>query len=328
MRTAELVSIGSIFSRREKDGQYTNSARTSQSIFKYCLSLKQNQQSENGNNQSFTWWEVTDWLTKDISNSSDKSTKDRVENLQRTIKKKLQNLVDLELIQIFGNRPMTKGTGTTPEYQCTKFGYLVAWIIESFDKNCDEKLIQNEIYILVSEIFTINEHSSASNIFFSKYVKKCNDANEFRNIVSLFRQAISDGNIVKMTDLFNYIWRLDFEDLNTRIRFNNMFFEILDELDPAIQNLILHALKLDIERRMKAAAVNFEKFEQARFMMKADYNKVALECFCKECDRFIYLASDVRDYRKSVVDLYSEGTRFLYGKCSQCNTDSLLFPIV
>ena len=126
MRTAELVSIGSIFSRREKDGQYTNSARTSQNIFKYCLSLKQNQQSENGNNQSFTWWEVTDWLTKDTSNSSDKSTKDRVENLQRTIKKKLQNLVDLELIQISGNRPVTKGTGTTPEYQCTKFGYLVA----------------------------------------------------------------------------------------------------------------------------------------------------------------------------------------------------------
>lgn len=189
-------------------------------------------------------------------------------------------------------------------------------------------MIQNEIYTLVSEIFTINEHSSASNIFFSKFVKKCNDANEFRNIVYLFRQAISDSNIIKMTDLFNYIWRLDFEDLNTRIRFNNMFFEILDELDPEKQNLILHALKLDIERRMKAAAVSFEKFEQARFMMRSYYNKVALECFCTKCDMFMYSAHNVLDYRKSVVDLYSEGTRFLYGRCSQCNTESLLFPIV
>ena len=126
MRTAEIVSIGSVFSRREEDGQYTSSARTYQHILKYCLNLKCNRQSENGDNQSFTWWEVTDWLTKDPSNSSDKPTKDRVENLQRTIKKKLQNLVDLELIQISGNRPVTKGTGTTPEYQCTKFGYLVA----------------------------------------------------------------------------------------------------------------------------------------------------------------------------------------------------------
>ena len=123
MRTAELVSIGSVFSRRE-EGQYTNSASTYQRILKYCLVLKQNRQSENGDNQSFTWWEVTDWLTKDTSKSSDKSTKDRIENLQRTIKKKLQNLVDLELIRISGNRPVTRGTGTTPAYQCTKFGYL------------------------------------------------------------------------------------------------------------------------------------------------------------------------------------------------------------
>ena len=86
MRTAEVVSIGSIFSRREDD-QYTNSARTYQRILKYCLVLKQNRQSENSDNQSFTWWEVTDWLTKDTSNSSDKSTKDRIENPQRTIKK-------------------------------------------------------------------------------------------------------------------------------------------------------------------------------------------------------------------------------------------------
>jgi len=42
----------------------------------------------------------------------------------------------------------------------------------------------------------------------------------------------------------------------------------------------LHALKLDIERRMKAAAVNFEKYEQARFMLRADYNKVVLEGVC------------------------------------------------
>lgn len=328
MRSAELVSIGSVFSRREKDGQYTNSASTYQSLLKYCLVLKQNQQSENDDDQSFTWWEVTDWLTKDINNSSNKSTKDRVENLQRPIKKKLQNLVDLELIQISGIRPVTKGIGTTPEYQCTKYGYLVAWIIESFDKNCDEKLIQDEIYTLVSEIFTIREHSSASNILLSKFFKKCNERKEFRNIIVLLKQSISDGNVIRIADLFNYIWRFDFDDLDARIRFNNMCFETLDELDPEIRNLMLHGLKLDIERRMKAAAKNFEKFEQARFMIKADYNKVALECFCKECDIFIYDAEDVLDYRKSVVDSYSKGSRYLYGRCSQCNTDSLIVPIV
>jgi len=327
LRAAELVSIWSIFSRRE-DGQYTNSASTYQRILKYCLFLKQNRQSQNDDNQSFTWWEATDWLTKDTSNSSDKATKDRVENPQRTIKNKLQNLVDLELIRVSGSRSMKKGTGTTPTYQCTKFGYLVAWIIESFDENNDQELIQSEIYTLVSDIFTIKEHSSSSNIFFSKFIKKCNDRKEFRNIIVLFRQGISEGNLLKITDLFNYIWRLDFEDLQTRIRFNNIFFETLAELDPEIQKLILYALKLDIERRMKAVSDNFENFERARFMKRADYNKVALEGFCSICDRLIYIGVDVRDYRKSVVDSYSERTRFLSGKCPECNKDSLIIPIV
>jgi hypothetical protein len=53
-----------------------------------------------------------------------------------------------------------------------------------------------------------------------------------------------------------------------RIRFNNIFIETLDELDPDTQNLILHALKLDIERRMKAVVDNFEKYEQTRFMLR------------------------------------------------------------
>jgi len=224
---------------------------------------------------------------------------------------------------------MKKLEGTTLTYQCTKFGYLLAWIIESFDENCDEDLIQNEIYTLVSDIFTIREYSSASNIFFSKFVKKCNDRKEFKNIIALFRQGVSEGNLIKLRDLFIYIWRFDFDDVQTRIRFNNIFIETLDELDPGIQNLILHAFKLDIERRMKAVVDNFEKYEQARFMLRADYNKVVLEGVCwGDCDRPIYVGIDLRDYRKSVVDSYSEQTRFLSRNCPECNKDSFSIRIV
>lgn len=275
MRTAESVSIGSVFSKRE-DGKYTNSARTYQNILKYCLFLKRNQQSENGNNHSFTLWEVTDWLAKNINGSSHISAKARIENRQSTIKIKLRNLVELKLIRISDRRPMKKLEGTTLTYQCTKFGYLLAWIIESFDENCDEDLIQNEIYTLVSDIFTIREYSSASNIFFSKFVKKCNDRKEFKNIIALFRQGVSEGNPITITDLFQYIWRFDFEDVQTRIHFNNLFFETLNELDLETQELILYALKLDIERRMKVVSHDFEKFEQARFMNRQTMTKLPL----------------------------------------------------
>ena len=91
----------------------------------------------------------------------------------------------------------------------------------------------------------------------------------------------------------------------------------------------MYALKLDIERRMKAVVDNFEKYEQARFMLRADYNKVVLEGVCwGDCDRPIYVGIDLRDYRKSVVDSYSEQTRFLSRICPECNKDSFSIRIV
>jgi hypothetical protein len=211
-----------------------------------------------------------------------------------------------------------KGQGTIAE----------AWLIKSFDESSDEELIQNEIHAIVSEIFTIREQSSAFNILFSKFIKKCNERKEFGSVIVLFRQGIFDDNVIKISDLFNYVWRFDFEDLQTRIRFNNLFFETLSELDFETQELVLYALKLDSERRMKAVADNFEKFEQARFMSRADYNKVVLESVCRNCDMPMYIGVDLRDYRKSVVDSYSEQTKFLSGKCPECNKDSLIVRIV
>jgi hypothetical protein len=72
------------------------------------IAVKRNQHSENGNNHSFTLWEVTDWLTKNINGSSHISAKVRIENRQGTIKNKLRNLVELKLIRISGRRPMKR----------------------------------------------------------------------------------------------------------------------------------------------------------------------------------------------------------------------------
>ena len=117
---------------------------------------------------------------------------------------------------------MKRLEGTTLTYQCTKFGYLLAWIIESFDENCDEDLIQNEIYTLVSDIFTIREYSSASNIFFSKFVKKCNDRKEFKNIIALFRQGVSEGNLSQLKIYFNI-----FGDLILKMYRQNSFQQLI-----------------------------------------------------------------------------------------------------
>jgi hypothetical protein len=184
LRTLEPVSISSIFARREEDSNYTYSAHIYQNILRYSLVLKRNQQSGN-KNLSFTWWEITDWLTSNNNNKNpaNKDTKDRIENLQKTIKIKLRNLVDLQLLYLDGNRPIVKGTGTTPTYQFTEFGYLLGWIIESIDSEISQDKICNEIYDLISIIFMVDENSPSSTVFYSKFFKKCNDRQVFGDIV-------------------------------------------------------------------------------------------------------------------------------------------------
>ena len=327
MRTVELVAIRSIFSRREEDGQYTNSARTYQNILRYSLFLKQNPRRENDNGKSFSWWSLIDWLTSNKNNNSeDKGTKNRIENPQKTIKKKLQNLVKLKLIYVSESRPGTKRIGTALIYQYTKLGYLLAWIIESFDENCDQKLVQNEIYALVSDIFTIKEYSSSFNIFLSKFFKKCKERNVFGNIIAMFRRGVCEVNLIKMADLFQYIWSLDFAEVKDRIYFNNLFDETINELEPEIQKLVLYALKLNIERKMKDISYNFERFEKKRFGIRKDYDKVALECLCGICKRLVYIKLDLLDYRKRITNSYFELASVILAKCQQCKTDSLIIP--
>ena len=129
-----------------------------------------------------------------------------------------------------------------------------------------------------------------------------------------------------MADLFQYIWSLDFAEVKDRIYFNNLFDETINELEPEIQKLVLYALKLNIERKMKDLSYNFERFEKMRFSIRKDYDKVALECLCGICKRLVYIKLDLLDYRKRITNSYFELASVILAKCQQCKTDSLIIP--
>jgi len=50
-------------------------------------------------------------------------------SIQNTIRRNLDRLVEIELLQIVEEKIQT-GTGNTPIYKHTIFGLLIAWIIE------------------------------------------------------------------------------------------------------------------------------------------------------------------------------------------------------
>ena len=68
------------------------------------------------------------------------------------MKDKLNDLVNVGLIDTLGRTKVQKGDATTPIYQYNGLAYLLAWLIESFDPNKRE-LANNEIYNLLDANF-------------------------------------------------------------------------------------------------------------------------------------------------------------------------------
>ena len=133
--------------------------------------------------------------------------------------------------------------------------------------------------------------------------------------------------IVSIIDLFRHVLQLDFEDWESRVYFNSLFDETIDELDAKSRELILYSLKLDIERKMEEQVKYFERFEKMRFKVRADPDKIALECFCRKC-KFVPIQVSLILYSKKSTHA-SAYDRILTAKCPYCQTPgSLQFPIL
>jgi hypothetical protein len=242
MRPSEPTAISSIFARRTIDCEYTYSASLYQNILRYSITLRNDKQNCD---QSFTWWQITDRLTANEKNNVNKHAKERIENPQKTIKKKLKNLVQLELLKMTEARAIAKGAGTTPTYQFTDYGHLMALIIESFTyKTSEFTCICDETYNLLCNIYPVEEDSAFSTsttIFLSKIIKKCKEKGVFDQIVLLFRDTLTQntGPIVKIVDLFRQVIMFGFKDKMTRDAFKMLFDETINELDFDIKKLVL-----------------------------------------------------------------------------------------
>lgn len=323
MRTSEPVAISSIFTRIAKDGSYTYSAYFYQNILRYSLVLKRSH--SNNRALSFTRWEITNWLTASDKDHVNQYIKNRIGRIKKTVNIKLKNLVQLQLLEVAGNKPIAKGSGTTPSYQFTEYGYLLAWIVESFDSNASQEVICNEIYNQLCNISTVDDNifSTSTSIFISNFFKKCKERGAFNNIVILFRETLTmvDRSIVRMEDLVQRVLRLNFKDIERRTFFNNLFDETINELDLQTKKLVLYNLKLDIEKRMKEAVTDFKGFEKMRFRLKGFADSIALESYCIICDHYIAIELELLDYRRRTVE---SDLGIITVKCPLCGMDNSL----
>jgi hypothetical protein len=126
----ELRSISSIF-RRNENRQYDEYALLYRDILCYPIKVANmngdhtvKDGSINTKYATFTRWRIVNWLrsnhsiyvTRYCEHPLD-SNYDELMSIQNTVKRNLNRLVEIELLQVQGEEKIQKGTGTTPIYK-------------------------------------------------------------------------------------------------------------------------------------------------------------------------------------------------------------------
>ena len=109
----------------------------------------------------------------------------------------------------------------------------------------------------------------------------------FDNLISRIQETItSDVHIVNVTDLLlRSFYSSSFEG-PSKIKFLDVFWETIKNLDTETKWLILFQTKIVTESRFENRQENISReYEEYRFKIRSDYKRIALEDYCKKCRR-------------------------------------------
>jgi hypothetical protein len=231
----------------------------------------------------------------------------------------LRDLRTLGLIRIAGTEKAKKVNTIVRTYEYTKGGQLLALIIKSLDAKHRENAI-NEIYDIAVKAFSSQNDSSSITI--SRFLAKCVKNSVFDRLVELMCSIVNldpDPKLASIVDLFRYIFNSNFRDSQVQGELSCLWFETVQELDPDTRKIQIHQLKLDLERKFANNQEGVRRqYEELRFKLRQDYEKIALEGDCLNCK-----------YSGSVELHYTEYFKIINGKamaarCPQCGTQNLL----
>jgi hypothetical protein len=138
-RMAKILSFNSLF-ERDEHGQYIEDALLYQMIMKYSIEFLNKGYPENYNQEqpTFTPWILTRWLIENfkpfVEYYNDRSTRNtprrnRIASRIERIRNMIKDLVSLTLIQ------EDNEANATSYFKYTDSGYLIAWVIQSFDSS-------------------------------------------------------------------------------------------------------------------------------------------------------------------------------------------------
>jgi RNase P subunit RPR2 len=321
-------ALNLIFKKDEK-GNYTKDARLYQDILRYYVERRKENPDYDG---SFKHRQLAKWLINNNREFINRYTQDsskhtpigtRIEHTQERTKDKLKDMVNLDLIKIVGQTKVEKGTGTTPLYQYTKVGHLLAWIVVSID-SINQTVADNEIYdLFVNTMFRIKEDSSSYTIFYHSFFKRAKENGFFGDIVNIFRRSLDSGErILSAKMLFRSLIFPRFSDDNKARLFLGIWNLTIKSMDQHTRELLYLHLKRDIEVRMERLVVGIKQYEELQYKYRDRVDIVILECFCKNCNLYLSLPIRLQEYGYRITLVVTAD--FVPTTCLKCKTPGSL----
>ncbi|HZC50274.1 MAG TPA: hypothetical protein VE244_14575 [Nitrososphaeraceae archaeon] len=321
-----------IFEKDENE-HYTKNALLYQDILRYYLTINEKDSSEN--NYSFSLWDLGMWLLQNNSDFinlyKDLSTRNightrRYNNLKDHIKKNLEHLMQLQLIQMSGTTKAAKVDTDIAIYKHTELGQILGWLIVGINPDKQANANNEIFHLLDSVLFKIKEDSPSTTIFYSHFFRKCRDRGVFDKLIQhIWYIAHTNLGITNMQDLFERVVDLGFEDEDIRRMFFDLWRESLEELGSNQKALVLYQMKLDAERRFQNKKKYFTKeYEEKHFQYRDNYENIVVEGNCEKCGTGP-LALSYLEYRKRLAHVARNDSIKL--DCPVCSSkDSLIIP--
>jgi hypothetical protein len=326
-------SIQWIFEKRNDVSKgYSESALLYQLIICYAIELY-NEFHTNDIYVSFTTWQLTSWLIKKYYKYRNEMKDIPFRNMSRYnriqakldgVESKVNSLKGLDLIEEKGMRKASRGEKQTMSLSFTHSGYLLAWIIHSFEEKTRPS---SDIQIYKMLEYNYKHSSSSFDLFALALIEKYRSQGLFEElVVNTLRDRVNEPrwHIDSMLELID---SLSVPNLRNAKLFYDIWLETLNDLEKDQRNVVMQYVKLNIGRMIEKHLKYVRGYEELQYRLRDKPNMLAVEGVCnnRNCNRTSSLRMNLIDYIKIDKSLYTL-SEMTCPWCGSSNTLAISLP--
>jgi hypothetical protein len=321
-----MAAIDEIFQRDDGDN-YKDKARMYQDILIFGSTIPEGKE--------FKLWDLAKYLLHNNEEFLDRyfrseskselrlkklTESNKIENIQRRVKRNVDDLVDMRLLAKAGEVKEERGTGFIPTYTYTRFGYFLSQVIQSLRSDIN---VEAKLYDLFQGLLKFQpEYTQSYIIFISNWIKKMYEQGHLGHYISIYKEAINSKSIKNIQEFASILQRTVnirfFHERANALIYMTIWKETIEELEPEVRKLYLNELKLNIDVIMNARAQTLE-YENLRCTLIGDVEVVALEGYCTECKQWPVLPMKIMQYYQRLAHAFTP-LNGLVMECPKCNS--------